>query len=132
MDDVTFRWIDGPDASTEDWDRIESILAARGWMSLNRPTSRVLIAETDGKLSGFIVLQLIPHSEPLFVSPSARGTGLAEALTDRMYSFLDEVKVRGFMAVADSKFAEELCEKHGMQKVASPVYVKLPTTEGDS
>lgn len=131
MDGITFRWIDGQTASDADWDRIESLLATRGWMSLARMVSRILLAETsDGKIAGFQVLQLVPHTEPLFVAPSARGTGLAEELTDRMYTFLTEVNVRGFMAVAESKFAEELCEKHGMKQVAYPVYVKLPEGGG--
>ena len=125
--EITFRWIDGPAATDEDWDKIEAILAARGWMSLNQNTSRILVAETsDGKIAGFSCLQLVPHAEPLFVAPSQRGTGLAEELTERMYAFLAEVNVRGFVAIAESRFAEELCERHGMKKVACPVYVKLP------
>lgn len=125
-DALTFRWIDGPVATDDDWDKIEHILAARGWMSLNRNTTRILVAETpDGKIAGFQTLQLVPHTEPLFVAPSQRGTGLAEELTERMYAFLTEVHVRGFVAIAESRFAEELCEKHGMKKVACPVYVKL-------
>jgi len=131
MDYVTYRWVDGPTASDADWDRIESILATRGWMSLSRTVSRILVAETpDGEIAGFQVLQLIPHTEPLYVRPSARGTGLAEDLTNKMYEYLIDVQARGWLAVAESKFAEDLCEKYGMQKLAYPVYVKLPTGGG--
>lgn len=123
-DDTRFRWINGTDATAEDWDRIEGILAARGWMSLNRPTSRILVAEdADGALLGFVVLQFIPHTEPLWVAPSQRGTGLAEQLADKIIEFMVEIGARGWVAVADSPVAAQLCEKVGMTKLESPVYV---------
>jgi hypothetical protein len=123
MSEVKYRWIDGRDASEEDWEKIESILIARGWMSLNRPTTRILVAEEEGKLLGFTTLQLVPHAEPLWVAPSQRATGLAEDLADKMLEFLIEVKVRGWMVVADSPFAEKICKERGMLRVESPVYV---------
>jgi len=124
--DVSYRWIDGPNASQEDWDRVEAICAARGWASLNRPTSRILVAEVGDVLAGFYVFQLFPHAEPMWVLPSLRGQGVAEELAERMYQFLTEVRVRGFMIVADSPFAEALCEKFGMKRINSPVYAMLP------
>lgn len=119
-----YRWIEGTTATVEEWDRVEALLAARGWMSLSRDASRILVAEDDdGKLLGFVVLQLIPHVEPLYVIPSMRATGLAEDLADHIISFLVEQKARGWMAVAESPFAEKLCEREGMQRVQLPVYV---------
>jgi GNAT superfamily N-acetyltransferase len=123
--DVTFRWIDGPVASQEDWDRIESILATRGWMSLARETSRILVAEHDGELKGFVVLQLVPHTEPLWVAPDARGTGLAESLADQMMEFLVSIHARGWMVVADNPFAARLCEDRKYKRVEAPVYVRV-------
>lgn len=124
MSEVTYRWVDGPDATDQDWDRIDRILEARGWASLNRPTTRILIAEDDkGELAGLIVLQLFPHAEPLWVRPSMRGSGIAETLADKMMDFLREIKVRGFIVMADNPLAAKLCEEHGMVKVESPVYI---------
>ena|ERR1035437_8347136 len=123
---IEYRWVDGPTATAEDWDRVESILAARGWMSLNRATSRILIAEApgpDGRLLAFVVFQLIPHLEPLWIAPSVRGTGLAEELSDRIIRFMVENGARGWISVADSPFAEKLCEREGMVRVSSPVYI---------
>jgi len=95
-------------------------------MSLNRATSRILVAEdSEGKLVGFQVLQLVPHVEPLYVAPSARATGLAEELVERMVKFLGEVQIRGYLASAESPFAAQLCEKHGMTKLDYPVYAKV-------
>jgi len=123
MADITYRWIDGPNASQKDWDKIESILAARGWSSLNRPTSRILVAEADGELAGFHVFQLYPHAEPQWVRPRYRGTEISATLADKMLEFLMDVKVRGFMVIADSEFAVALCEQRGMTKLESPVYI---------
>lgn len=121
---VSYRWVDGNDATAEDWDRVERILAARGWLSLNRPTTRILIAEdAGGELLGFICLQMVPHTEPLFLRPSARGTGIAEELADRMLEFMLSIRARGWMTVADSPVAEKLCEARGMVRIESPVYV---------
>lgn len=123
MSEVSYRWVNGPDASEEDWDRIEGILAARGWNSLNRPTSRILIAEEDGELVGFFVLQFFPHTEPLWVRPSRRGGEVAEALADQMLAFMTEVQARGWMLIADSPTVAKMAEERGMVKVESPVYV---------
>ena len=124
MNDVSYRWVDGITASDADWDRIEAILAARGWMSLNRPTTRILLAEdAEGKLAGFSILQMVPHLEPLWVAPSQRASGLAESLADQMVDFMVSIQARGWMVVAESPFAARLCEREGMVKVEVPVYV---------
>lgn len=130
MDAIKFRWVDGPTCDDADWERIEAILVTRGWMSLNRATSRILVAEdADRKLLGFQVLQLVPHVEPLYVAPSARATGLAEELVERMIKFLGEVQIRGYLATAESPFAAQICERHGMTKLEYPVYAKVGMTE---
>ena len=122
--EVTYRWIDGPTATQEEWDRFEDILVARGWMSLNRPTSRVLVAEDEhGDLLGFFVMQLVPHTEPLWVRPSKRGSEIAEILADKMLTFMLEVQARGWMLVADNPIVAKMSEQRGMTRVESPVYV---------
>jgi len=125
MDEITFRWIDGPSAKPEDIEKIEDVLSARGWMSLNPSTSRILVAERAGELKGFIVLQLIPHTEPLWVAPSMRSSGIAETLADKMAEFMAEVHARGYMVVAEHPSAAKLCEERGMKRVDAPVYVKV-------
>jgi hypothetical protein len=117
------RWIDGQDATKEDWDRIEGILAARGWTSLNRNFTRIRVAEENGELKGFYVLQLYPHAEPLWVAPSTRGSGLAEDLADDMLEFLKDVGARGWMLVADNPMVAKMAEERGMTKLEAPVYV---------
>jgi ribosomal protein S18 acetylase RimI-like enzyme len=62
---------------------------------LNEATSRVLVAEAGGKIVGFIVMQLYPHLEPLWVDKAHRSDGIAENLAAKMMEFLNEVEVRG-------------------------------------
>jgi hypothetical protein len=121
---IAYRWIDGPTATDKEWGRFEDILVARGWMSLNRPTSRVLVAEDEhGALAGFFVMQLVPHTEPLWVRPSRRGSEVAETLANMMAEFMMSMQARGWMLVADNPIVAKMSEARGMTKVESPVYV---------
>ena len=137
--DVTFRWVDvhatARDTEAfrrmeEDFERIEAILSVRGWASLNRATSRVLIAEdAQGAIVAFIVFQMVPYTGPLFVAPSRRGSGVAEEMCDRMFQWLGEMQVRGWIATAESAHAAEIMEKYGMKKMDAPLYV-MPNPGG--
>jgi hypothetical protein len=132
QEEIRFEWIDGPEmpnaprpATDEEWDAIEDVCAARGWMSLNRTLTRVLCAKRGDEIVGFHVMQLAPHAEPLYVATAERGTELAAQLADRMVEFLISIKARGWFVVADSPFAKKMCEERGMAKVKSPVYRTL-------
>jgi hypothetical protein len=123
MEDVTYRWIDGPTATDEEWDLVESILATRGWMSLNRMTTSIRVAlDKEGHLLGFHVIQLVPSAGPLWVKPSMRATGIAEHLADDMFELFVQAHARGWMVVADNPSAAKLCEARGMHKLESPVF----------
>lgn len=123
--DVKFTWIDGPSCTDDQWDAFDMLLATRGWTSLNRQTTRVLMAHDPktGEILGFNVLQLFPYVGPLYVKPSARGTGVAEDLVDKMMLFLAEVQAKGFLVIAQSPHTEAMCKKLGMQQAEAPVYM---------
>jgi hypothetical protein len=124
MSEIAYRWLNGPDATDAEWDRIEQILIARGWMSLNRLASRILIAEdTDGALLGFFVCQYVIHTEPLWVVPSRRGGEIAEQLADQMLGYMMEIQARGWMLIANDPVAAKMAEARGMVREESPVYV---------
>lgn len=119
---ITKRWIDGVSASKEEWERIDKFLESRGWMSLNRETSRIWVAEEDEKIVGFFVLQWTPQAGPMYVIPSKRGSGLADELADDMLSYLIGAEARGWFIVADSPHVPAMCEARGMRKISAPVY----------
>lgn len=114
---IEYKWVDGDDLA-----ELEPIIIRNNWASLNPNTSRAICAYEDGVLVGFFVLQLFPHLEPLFVSPSLRGGEVTFELVNRMNEFIKDINIRGFMCVADSQFAEKLCQQRGMFKITSPVY----------
>ena len=120
---VTTRWVDGLAATDDEWKVIDHLLESRGWMSLNRMTSRVLLAERGEVIVGFSVVQLFPGVGPLYVRPASRGTDVAASLADMTMAWLQEIKARGWMVVADSPFTVKLCEARGMERLESPVYV---------
>lgn len=129
-DDITYEWLDGPDmpdaprpATKEEWQELDDICIAQNWMSLSRRFSRVLVARRDEKIVGFHVMQLLPHVEPLWVATSERASGLAQNLADQMVAFLEGVRARGWMVIADSPHAEKICRDRGMVKLSSPVYI---------
>jgi hypothetical protein len=127
--EVSYRWVDNSTISQEDWDKVESILASRGWMSLNRNTPiRILIAE-QGRKMAFFIFQWLPYCGPMFVPPSLRGTGVAKELATKMVEFLLESQARGWVATAESEHAAKLCEKFGMSLLETPVYV-MPSPGG--
>lgn len=120
---ITRRWLDGVNATDEEWSKIDEILATRGWPSLNRPTSRIRLAEEDGKILSFLVVQLFPQVGPAWAAPSVRGTGIAAELADDMVQYLMDAQCRGWMVVADNPHAEKLARDRGMTRLESPVYV---------
>ena len=121
--DVRYRWVDGRTCPQPEWDKIDALLEVRGWMSLNRQTSLIRLAESisTGQIIGFNVIQLIPYVGPLYVIPSARGSGVTEVLIDQVQAHLSDS--RGYMAIAQSPYAARACEQRGMKKVEVPVYV---------
>jgi hypothetical protein len=123
VSEVRYRWIDGIACEESDWEMIESILEVRGYWSLNRVTSRILLAEDDEGIVGIHCFQLLPYTGPLWLRPSARGKGVAEKLADDMLDFLKEAQVRGFLVIADSPHSAKLCRERGMTELKSPVFV---------
>jgi hypothetical protein len=124
-EEVTYRWIDGPTATDAEWNEIDRLLASRGWMSLNRQTSRMLVAERGSEIIGFNCIQLIPYVGPLYLRPRERASGVAEELVDQMQAFLTEANARGYIAVCEHPIAAKMCEARGMVKVTYPVYVSV-------
>lgn len=126
-DHVRFRWLDPTTENSEgDWNRVEAILKARGWMSLNHNTSRVLMAEDEfGALMGFLAFQLIPFVGPVWVHPSERGTGVADEMAQQMWEFLGEAQVRGWIAGAESAHGQRLCEMFDMERIEHPMYITV-------
>lgn len=129
---VQYRWLDPTTPNAEsDWAAVEKVLVARQWMSLNRYTSRILLAEDeDGNLVGFFVFQLIPFAGPLWLHPSERGTETATDMARQMWEFLTSANVRGWIAGGESPHGERLCKMFGMEKIEYPMYIAVGMEPG--
>lgn len=117
---IEVRSLEGDELSV-----LEPVLASKGWMQLHHPTSRAVAAFEGEKVVGFLVLQLTPHLEPMWIDDDYRGTELAQNLINRMLIFMAAHQIRGFVVVAESPHVEAMCKEKGMVKVEAPVYVSV-------
>jgi hypothetical protein len=122
---LTYRWL-----YRDDLNQLEPTLRAQGWISLNEERSAAIAAFDGDRLVGFLVVQEVPHVEPLFVDLQYRGSGVAEELGERMAEKLREHVCRGVMIIANNPASAKLAEKFGMEKITSPVYSKIDLGEG--
>lgn len=113
-------------------DQIEELvnpaLQLRGMALLNinpsQPTCRVLGAWDNGNLIQFFAIQLFPILGPMVkMDNTHRDNGeVSRELATQMHAMLDTADARGYLVVADNPVTGRLCERHGMQRVVSPVY----------
>src|SRR5882724_8266145 len=122
---VTYRWINGPDATNEEWMALDKILLSQGWMAWNKETTMVRVAEDEKGIAAFFPVQLIPHTEPLYVREDIRGNGIADHLADDVIEWLNQIGVRGWMAIAQHPAAAKMCEVRGWKKLDAPVYMVM-------
>ena len=121
---LTYRWLDDREIETLVNPRLEAL----GMVQLNinpaQPTCRVLGAEVDGVIVEAFAFQLISLLGPMIkLVPEFRDNGqTGRAMAEKMKEFLEEVKARAYLCIADSPVSERLCERFGMEKISSPVY----------
>lgn len=123
---TTYRWLE-PD-EVADW--VNPECALQGWNLLNvneiTPTCRVLGAFDGPELVGFFALQLMPVLGPMWADAQHRDGTVSRELAERMHEFMVEVQSRGALMVADSPVTERFAIRHGLERVANPVFVWKP------
>lgn len=118
--EVELRWL-----ANDELDLLDPIFIEHGWTRLNKAHARARVAiDGNGKVLACLAVQLLPHVEPLWVSPELRGTGLAAALVNDVASLLTAVNPPILYLIADSPFSERLAKAHGMSKIECPVYAR--------
>jgi GNAT superfamily N-acetyltransferase len=85
-----------------------------------------VVAKVNGEIIGFGFAQLLPHSEPIWIYPKWRGNGIAEELARRVVEKIEASGAQRYCCIAQSQFAEKLCEQMGMKAVPGVLYVKDP------
>jgi len=121
LTDYTVRWLE-----PEDYSIVESFFEEEGSPTPEPKFSRILAAFTPTQeLAGFVVLQLVPHGEPVFVKPEFREQGLASRLVTEMDSYLEHLGIAGVYTQPSNPAAEALCRQLGFEKRTLPLWVKI-------
>ncbi len=125
---MDYRWLTDEEVET----LVNPGIQRHGWAMLNLPTCRVLGAFDDaGTLVESLAIQLHPLLGPLMRHDNTQrdnGTTSRE-LTRKMEEYLEETQARGWMVIADHPVTERLCERHGMTRVVSPVFLQVGVRE---
>lgn len=118
---MEFRWLEPEEIVA----LVNPSLALQGWPQLNTGCCRVLGAFEGDRLIECFTLQLYPVLGPLLrVDNTVRDNGeTSRELAQRMQAYLKQEDARGYMTIADNPLTERLCERFGMKRVDSPVFV---------
>jgi hypothetical protein len=103
-----------------EWPAIADILVEYGGR-LPAPGSTVFVAQDDHTIVGFLVLQYVPHVEPIWIHPDYRGRAHWLRLLH-----MAEAQLSGgtYFAFTPHKHIEEMAEVAGMSKQPWSIYAK--------
>lgn len=99
----------------DDWGRLVSVFEQNKTVTPDPDLARILVAEEDAKITGFIVIQLVPHLEPIYVAPEQRGTDTWSQLAEAAVAFMPLGSE--FYAFAPRPAIEHMAERVGMVKL---------------
>lgn len=118
---MTYEWLTPEQI---EW-LVNPALKLKGMALLNPDFCRVMGAWDNGRLVESFCIQPFPVLGPLLRHDNMhRDNGeVSRGLAEKMHEYLEESDARGYMTVADSPVTRRLCERYGMQRLASPVYV---------
>lgn len=118
---MTFRWLEEDEILAE----VNPALAVKGYPQLNTGCCRVMGAFDDDILIEFIAVQLFPMIGPMLrVNNETRDDGATSRELGRMmHNYLESEDARGALTIADHPVTARLCERYGMKKIDSPVFI---------
>ena len=104
----------------ETWAELAPVFEAEG-ISLPCPEmARILVAQEGDKTIGFLVIQLQPHLEPLYVIPEYRNQGIAQALAKAAVQLF--VPGASFFAFSPREGIDHLAEQAGLDALPWKIY----------
>jgi hypothetical protein len=116
---MTFRWIDG-----EELLLLKPIFDKFGWTPLDSVFAKALVAEENGHIIGFNVLQMVLRPEPIWIDPKHRGMerDLAMQLSTMMIDHLKDSGASYWEVIVGSPFVERLCIANGMEEIEKKMF----------
>jgi GNAT superfamily N-acetyltransferase len=126
------RFLDAPQEviyrviENEELLKLRPLFDTLGWALPDPDFAKAVVAEADGLILGFGIVQFITHAEPMWVHPSVRGSGLAEGLADKMCHYIEEdCHIKKYISCAKpGSFAARLCENRGYVASPATMYIR--------
>jgi hypothetical protein len=72
----------------DEWDKLAGLHLANGSKLPDPEMAQIAVAEEDDAIVGFVVIQFVPHVEPIWIAESHRGLQLWEPLIREAVSLL--------------------------------------------
>lgn len=112
-----------------EWPRLAPIFHEHAGQLPDPAMARILVARDGEQLAGFLVIQLQPHLEPIYVAPAYQGQGHAIALAQAAIEMFPPGVP--YWAFAPRPAIERLCERAGLKELPWKVYSaqQSPPTE---
>lgn len=124
------RFTDFPDLST----RLEDLFAEE----IPSPVARVLVAELDGEITGYVFLKLEPDSiveisdarvwlHDIYVEPAARGRGAGKKLLDAAIAVAREFNSKTLMLQVwpQNRAARDLFQQYGFRPTMQEMMLEI-------
>jgi predicted N-acetyltransferase YhbS len=119
IEGVTYRVLGSDEAG-----KLMPLLKEQGWGLPYPHQASAVVAEYEGKIVAFAVLQILPNVGPLWVAPEWRATGLAEGVTRELVKYMLANGTGACIAVATNPFSEHLCRVLGMKEISGKLFAR--------
>ncbi len=106
----------------QEWERLAPVYEVNGDRLPPTASSRVFIAECEGKIVGMCGLNVIAHVGPLWVDPEYRGRGIAELVVSKADDAVLDCGGIGYFMFPSTPESVKVVEKLGLSKRAWSVY----------
>lgn len=109
----------------DEYFKLEEIFKEHNDEMPNPKLSKIAIIEIEEteEIIGFFCFQLRAFSEPMWIHPNYRSSGLWVKLVSMILPLTEEK--RTYM-IATTPKVEEMCKRLGLKRVECPIYVKEP------
>lgn len=105
----------------EEYFKLEPIFKEYNRENLPEPDwSKVAVIELDEEIIGFFVFEIFPIAGPMWIKPDYRSSGLWVKLVEMI---LPLAQRKYTYVIASKPETITMCEKLGLKKIESPVYV---------
>lgn len=125
MSDLTIKFVE-----PELFGLVDEFCDSHKLTRLDPNWARVIAAfdSAIGKIVGIMVLQLIPHAEPIVIDKAYRGNGVWKEMTEILDSYLQEMAnvgaIKGVYTQPTSEVSKYMAEAMGMEECEFPLFVK--------